>query len=238
MSAVIETPRAGSPDRAFYTGMALAAVAIVAIGFSPTFYMRGASLPPLAPVLIVHGIIFTAWIALFVAQTTLIAANQRAWHRRLGAVGAVLAAVMVVTMVLASIDSLEHGRTPVPGLDPRSFFAIPARDIATFPLLVAAAVWFRNDAQTHKRLMLIATLSICDAAFGRFPGIGAYGPPGFYALVDLLIVSGMVYDKATRGRVHAAYWWGLGFVVLSQLVFLAISGTPMWLSFADRVLGR
>ena len=46
MAAVIEAPNF-SRDRFFYTGMALLAAFTVVLGFSPTFYMRGALLPPL-----------------------------------------------------------------------------------------------------------------------------------------------------------------------------------------------
>jgi hypothetical protein len=236
MSAVLAAQ--GIPrDRVFYTGMALVAGFTVALGFSPTFYVRGASLPPLSPLLIVHGIVFTAWIALLVTQTALVAANRRDIHRKLGIFGACLAAVMLVLMVLASLASLRLGRAPVEGLDPRSFFAIPMRDIVTFPLLVGAAVWLRRDPESHKRLMILATLTILDAAIARWPGVSAYGPPMFYAIQDLMIAAALIYDFVSRGHVHRAYKWGAALIVLSQPLFLAISGTPAWLAFADSLQG-
>ena len=48
----------------------------------------------------------------------------------------------------------------------------------------------------------------------------AGGPLVFFALTDLFVVVGMVYDRMTRGRVHPAYWWGGGFLLASQ------AGTP------------
>jgi hypothetical protein len=240
MSAVMEAPRAVVPaDRIFYTGMALLSALLVFIGFSPTFFQRGAELGPLAPVLNVHGIVFTSWIALFIAQTALIAANRRPWHRTLGAAGAALAVVMTVLGVMAAVDSLRRGAVPIPGIDPRSFFAIPMRDIVVFPLFVAAAVYWRRDAELHKRLMLLATITLLAAAIARCimtTSLAKLGPPAFYGLQDLMIVAGMVYDRATRGRVHAAYWWGLGVTVGSQVLFLAISGTGPWLAFAELFL--
>jgi hypothetical protein len=235
MSAVLEAPRAVAPDRAFYTGMALAFAAIVAVGFSPTFYLRGADLPPLSTVLVVHGFAFTAWIVLFIAQTALVAANRRPLHRALGAFGAALALLLVVTGTAASIDSLRRGAAPIPGLDPRTFFAIPAHDVVAFAVLIVAAFALRKDLQMHKRLMVVATVSLLAAAIARFPieAMLKVGPPLFYGLQDLLIVAGMAYDKAFHGRVHRAYWWGLGFMVLSQVFFLAIAGTPAWFAVAD-----
>jgi hypothetical protein len=235
MSVVMEAPRAVAPDRLFYTGMALAAAAIVAVGFSPTFFMRGADLPPLSTVLVVHGITFTAWIALFIVQTSLIAANRRDLHRVLGVFGAALAILVVVTGAAASIDSLRRGSAPIPGMDPRPFFAIPVHDIVAFAVLAFAAVALRKDLQMHKRLMVVTTISLLAAAIARFPLeiMLKVGPPLFYGLQDLLIVAGMLYDRAFHGRVHRAYWWGLGFMALSQALFLALAGTPAWLAFAD-----
>lgn len=226
-------PRAGSTDRIFYTGMAVLSAILVFVGFSPTFYQRAAELPPLPQVFVVHGIAFTAWVAFFIVQTGLIAANRRAWHRALGAFGVALALVMVVLGTLAAIESLNRGAVPLPGLDARAFFAIPIHDIVMFPVFVGAAVYFRRDADMHKRLMVVATISLLAAAIARIPGVGAFGPPLFYGLQDLLIVLGILYDRFTRGAVHRAYWWGLGLMVGSQVLFLAIANTAPWLAFAD-----
>jgi uncharacterized membrane protein YozB (DUF420 family) len=239
MSVVVETPRAFPKDRIFFTGMALACAIIVFVGFSPTFFTRAAELGPLSGLLFVHGVVFSGWMVLLVAQTGLIAANRRDLHRKLGAFGAALALAMVVLGMLAAVDLLNRGVVPIPGLDPRSFFAIPVRDILTFAILAGAGIRFRRDAEMHKRLMLISTITLLAAAIARMPipGMQTLGPPLFYGLQDLLIVAGILYDLATRGRVHRAYWWGLGLMVGSQALFLAISGTAPWLAFARMFLG-
>ena len=51
------------------------------------------------------------------------------------------------------------------------------------------------------------------------------GPLVFFGLTDLLVVVAMVYDRITRGRVHPALVWGGLFLVVSQVVRLAVSGT-------------
>jgi len=238
MAAVLEAPRTVPTDRIFYTGMAIVSAAIVFVGFSPTFFTRSVELGPLSRLLTVHGIAFTAWLTLFVTQTSLIAANRRSWHRALGAVGVALALTMLVLGTLAAIDSLNRSSVPIEGLDPRSFFAIPIRDMLVFGILVGAAIRYRHEAEMHKRLMLLSTIALLDAAIARtgIPGMAKYGPPMFYALQDLLIVVGMVYDRITRGRVHRAYWWAGGLIVGTQVLFLAISGTAPWLAFAQMFL--
>lgn len=239
----MDTTSAGAgrtTDRLFFCTMALLATLIVFWGFSPTFYQRHAELPSLSTLLMVHGTAFTAWILLFITQVSLVAANRRDLHKRLGIVGAVLAACMVVLGTLTAIDAMRRGNAPVPQLDPRSFFVIPMRDIALFTVLVGSGLYWRRDPAMHKRLMLLSTLAMLDAAFARIPlpWIAAGGPPVFFGLVDLLVLAGFVYDWRTRGRVHPAFVWGGLLVILTQPLALAISGTAPWLAFADWCLGR
>ena len=69
----------------FYTGASLAIIAAVFVGFAPTYYLkdyfRAAPLPLLVHF---HGLVFTAWILLFLTQTSLVAARRIDLHRRLG----------------------------------------------------------------------------------------------------------------------------------------------------------
>jgi hypothetical protein len=64
-------------DRWFFTGMALAAALTVFVGFARCYYLRSAfGGPPLPPLVHLHGVLFTAWILLFVTQTSLVAASR------------------------------------------------------------------------------------------------------------------------------------------------------------------
>jgi phosphatidylserine synthase len=88
-SAVLEER---NRDRRFFTGMAIAAALTVFVGFAPTYYVRGLSeAHPLSPLVHLHGIVSTAWILLFLSQTSLVAARRTDLHRRLGIAGVVLA---------------------------------------------------------------------------------------------------------------------------------------------------
>src|SRR5215813_862899 len=83
--------------RFFYIGMALAILLTVFTGFSRTYYLRPIfQTQPLMPLLHLHGLIFSSWIALFVTQTTLVARKRTRIHMRLGIAGGVLAAMMVL----------------------------------------------------------------------------------------------------------------------------------------------
>ena len=80
--------------------------------------------------------------------------------------------------------------------------------------------------------MLLATLAVLTAAIARLPYVLPLGPLVYFGLTDLLVVVAMVYDRRTRGRVHPALVWGGLFLVVSQAVRLAISGTAAWLALA------
>ena len=71
-------------DSIFFPAMALAMAAVVFTGFAPSWFLRGYIQPsyplePLSPLLIIHGTAFTLWVVLFIAQTSLVAANRRRW---------------------------------------------------------------------------------------------------------------------------------------------------------------
>jgi hypothetical protein len=60
----------------------------------------------------------------------------------------------------------------------------------------------------------------------------ANGPVAFFALTDLYIVAGVIFDMASRKRVHPAYLWGGLLIVGSQIVRLAVWHTAWWTAFA------
>ncbi len=225
-------------DRWFFPVMAIFIAATVFAGFSATFYTRHAELPPLPGLLVVHGVAFTGWILLFITQTSLIAGNQTEPHKKLGWVGAALAVTMVTLGMMAAVRSLKLGRAPIPGLDPRSFFAVPVFDLISFITLVAAGVKLRNSGEAHRRVMFVATLAILDAAIARIPlhFIAAGGPPIFFLLTDLFLFAGWGWDLLTHRRIHKAFLWAGLFLILSQPLRLVIGGTGAWKAFANLFL--
>jgi hypothetical protein len=237
MTLVAPRPLALNSDRIFYTAMAVAIAATVFAGFAPTYYLKGYfGSPPLTLLVHAHGLAFTSWLVLFFTQTVLIAGRRVDLHRKLGIAGAVLAGILVILGVATAIGSIRVNHTP-PGLDPRSFLALPFFDILVFAILVGVGITFRKSPETHKRLMLLATIAMLDAAIARLPGLFALGPLAFFAVQDLFVIAGPVYDLASRRRVNAAYWWGGLLILLSQPVRLFVSQTPLWLAFGDWLKG-
>jgi hypothetical protein len=244
---ITDTAPAGAPrisavgqyDRVFYTAIAFALIAVVLAGFSSTYFVpaifgrepRTISGAPVTPLVHAHGLLFTAWMTLFVVQAVLIARRQVRTHRTLGTAGALLAAAMVVVGAAIAVRTAARGGAP-PGIDPRSFLAVPLFDLVLFTAFVTTALFLRRNKEAHKRLMLLASVSIVAAAFARLAGL-AVNPFVFFGLAALFIVAGVVYDGASRGRVHPAYVWGGAVFAISVPLRLALSGTSAWLAVAD-----
>lgn len=233
----------GRYDRLFYGSMAVLMGVTVFAGFSSTYYLRffaggptsTLSGGPFTRLVQVHGALFTVWVLLFIIQTALISGRRVAVHRRLGVAGAVLAAAMVAAGTSIAIATAARGSAPV-GFDPLAFLIIPLFDIILFAGFVTAALALRRNKEAHKRLMLLAYVSIVVAAVARLPGVLALGPPGFFGLTLLFVVAGAIYDFVTRRRVHRVYLWGGALIVLSIPVRLAISSTSAWRAFAEMLI--
>jgi len=219
-----------------YFGAALLAAAVVFIGFAPSYYLKGfADSRPLPPLLHVHGAVMTAWFALFIAQTWLVAAHRVDWHRRLGIFGAMLA-VLVVVGVMVGIESARLGHGP-PG-QALKFLVVPLGDALMFGALIGTALALRRRRETHRRLMLLATLAIMTAAIARvllLTGASFAGVPIVviaFALIDLVIAAFVVADVIRTRRLHPAFTWGFAFVVATQVLRLLLARTPQWMQFA------
>jgi hypothetical protein len=144
---------------------------------------------------------------------------------------------MVVFGNLAAVAAMHGG---FKGLgDPHAFYAVPFFAIQGFAILVALAVIWRGRAEAHKRLMLLATIVIVEAAFARIElaPIAAGAPFSFFLGGDVLILAGMAYDRLSRGRIHKVWIWGGAAVVASQVAKVFISQTAAWQGFAEAVAG-
>jgi hypothetical protein len=245
--ATAAAPKAITPfpahayDRVFYSGMAIVMALTVFVGFAPSYYLRslfGAPSPTggfvMPPMVHVHGIVFSAWVLLFIVQTALVASHRVKLHQKLGMAGAGLAALMVVVGLVTAIKAAARGATP-PGVDALVFLAVPLFDMLLFAIFVGTALWYRRQKETHKRLMLMAYFSIIVAAVARLPGVLPLGPPAFFGATFVFFLAAMAYDLATRRRVHKAYLWGAALFAVSVPGRLLLSGTEAWRTFAEFV---
>ena len=120
----------------------------------------------------------------------------------------------------------------------RAFIFTPLLALLLFPLFVAAAVRFRRDAATHKRLMLLATILLLAAATRRalsFVGLDA-GPYGTYFVTYLLFLLPLVIHDLTRlHRLHPATAWGGAILLLRHALHAGVAFTDQWQHLAARI---
>lgn len=233
-------------ERKFYSRMALFLVVVVLLGFSPSFYLRGIvpsyprPNPTLSPWVIFHGLVFTTWMALIVAQTQLIAGRKHAIHMQLGKLGMLFAILMIPVMYLTAVWQVARANQP-PFTDPLSWTIVPLATIIPFALLVWNGWEKRRDVQTHKRLMLSAAiLVVLGPSIGRLP----IAPPtvlGFtiqMLLGLLLFVPLILWDRKTVGQVHPATRFGFGMAALSVAIPIAVFWFNLpWARVAARLPG-
>jgi hypothetical protein len=181
----------------FFIAWASVLLAITFVGFAPSFFLKAwfqdpgqvvhvaaatrdvglaeVGAPALPVHAIVHGLFGTAWIVLFFVQTLLIARGRATLHRKLGMLGAFVGAGVALSGITALCLAFPRMMRLTRPEDPAAFVAehLPslAGDLGSFlafAAIVAAAIHLRYKAETHKRLMLVATLILIPPALARF----------------------------------------------------------------------
>jgi len=229
-------------ERIFFGTMAILLCVIVFIGFSPTYFRAGMIHAPLpSPILHIHGAAFTLWMLLYVIQTALIPAGKVAWHRSFGVVAFCLPPIMIVLGVIAAIDAL-HRRVSIGPLDPAVSLSIPLIGIAWFTVLIYASWRARRRPDAHKRLILLSTIALVDAALGRFPWsrMGMAPAAGAVTGLGILILVLIAYDLFSLHRIHRTTLWSAPITFAVGAFSVPIGMTPAWHHFAaflDRTVG-
>ena len=231
MATVVAAPaERKASERKFYSRMALFLVAIVLLGFGPSFYLRGIvpayprPNPTLPPTVILHGSVFTIWMALIIAQTQLISARKHAVHMQLGKAGMLFAILMIPVMYLTAVWQVARANQP-PFTDPLTWTIVPLAVIIPFALAVWNGWTHRRDIQFHKRMMLSAAIMVVmGPAVGRLP----IAPPttlGITILLTLglaLFIPLFIHDRKQHGEVHPATKFGFTLAAISVVIPLAV----------------
>jgi hypothetical protein len=249
--AITTARRAG---RSFYVATAVAAILLNVAGFAPSLLDRSMRNGPPSTLVIVHGLVGSTWLLLFLAQTTLAATGRIGIHRRLGAAAPVLSVILIVLTFQMTIEMVRRGHDlsgdlfrpagppggPVPPVAEVDGGLGAFVSSLNFGILVAAGWWNRRRPEIHKRLMLIALLSLAGVpllhlvgyAVGRWPDLSG---PAVMAVplvgANLLLFAGAVHDMMTRGRVHPiSVWVPLAVIATGMLVFFLV-GSAAWRQF-------
>ena len=235
-----DTAAAYQQDQRFFRVMAISIAAFILFGFAQ-FALRGLANYQTAPIWVhLHGVAFVGWLALLVTQNLLAEKGSLALHRRLGWLGVGLAIAMVAIGLFATVKAVELHRVP-PFFTNGYFLALGPVDVLTFALLVTAAIARRRNTQSHRRLMIAATVVLMEPALGRLlpmPFIGIWGPIGERAIQLAVLGIGMRHDLRLRAEIHPAWYWGAASVLLAQLSISALAACPAFVAYAEHLAGR
>lgn len=245
---VLSGVEAGRRTRSFFMTMSLACASVAFLGFAPTYFR------PLAagsfkanPIIHIHALAFFGWSLFIVLQAWLVNTGNVARHRAVGLIGISLATAMTIFGFMAALNTMRLAAAVGMKEQGVAFAIVPLSGIAFFAVTFGLAISAVRRPEEHKRLMLLASVSILDAAVARWflvflapagavgpPPVGVTIPPAFVAY--LLLVAAMVYDWRTRGRPHRIYVIGGTVLLIVKLLNLPISMSAPWHALAGGIL--
>lgn len=238
--------------RGFYVSMAFVCLAVAVLGFAPTYFIPmasgGLAIPPLMHV---HGLFFFAWTVFLCTQAWLVASGRTISHRDWGLLGIALATAMVFSVLVTVVFRINQLGALGTGGSMRIFSWVQVSGMLFFGGAVAAAIANVRRPEAHKRLMLLATISLMDAPIARWfltflapppppgpiqaPPVIVTVPPALVA--DLLVVAAIAYDWKRRGRPHPVWIVGGALLLVLQVTRPLVAATPEWEAMAA-MLGR
>lgn len=227
-------------DAFFFPAMVGIIWLLILGGFVPELIARSINGARPYPIIIhVHAVVFFGWLVFLASQVTLVRTGHVAWHRNMGLVGVGLAlAVIVVGPAAALTMHMNHQAR-----QPPQFLAIQLSGIIVFAGLFTAGLLLRRQAAAHKRIMLIATLALIGAGFGRIIRMLTGAPPPFtiipavYIAANILLLVMAIHDLRTRGRLHPVFLPSAGAFVAMQLLSGILLRTPAWIGFTHALVG-
>jgi hypothetical protein len=234
----------GKPiDRYFYPGMAWLLVLVAIAGFAPrSLAILGGAMPSPPLVVHLHAAVMAAWTTLLAVQASLSLAGRMELHRRVGLAALALAPAVLVMLTAVTIVRQQDAAGTERAVAVNNILFLQIRSILLFPLFSIWAIMVRqSDPQTHKRMILLATLMLIDAAIARMGWLPFNKFPVSYLAIHiyllLLLVPALIYDRVRLGRIHRAWRWGLllflPWVVATEFVW----DTDWWMNFGPALVG-
>ena len=220
----------------FYVGVSLLMTAIVVVGFWPSYFgpmLHGKVARPW--VIQLHGVVFTGWMALLLAQVVLVARGHTRAHRRLGRFGIWYGVLVLVMGLVASFAApllhLEAGEWDMDRA--AAFLAIPLGDMVLFAGFFGAAVAYRGKPEVHKRFIVLATVALLFAAVGRMSF--TQSTPLLLLVWLSPVLAAIGHGALTRRRLDPVYSMGLVILLIVSARVVVAESEP-WMTVARRLL--
>jgi hypothetical protein len=171
-------------------------------------------LKPPPPIIVhVHAAVFTVWMLLLTAQILLVVGNRISMHRKFGVI-AVGWACLMAFMGPAAFISVAAQAAKLHGPFPDPFVSVNIVDIGGFLVLLAWGIALRKNPAAHKRMMILATVSLADPGFNRF--IGYIIPAEPHSVLTWFLYA--FYGNVLLVVLMAAWDWYRGRLIRSFLV--------------------
>jgi hypothetical protein len=267
---IIDNPYSASPgtggvaafiDRWMFVFMAALILAIVLVGFVPDSFrmigrMEAGAAPPIPPILHVHAVLMGSWILLLLAQATLMATGRRGFHMQLGMIALLIApAIVIVGFMLVPVRQAQlYAMIAAAPADVAAYLRAEVVPFVTnimlaqirigivFPILVGLALYYRKkNSDTHKRLMVLATIAPLAAATDRMLFLPTTMPasPLTVDIYPLLVIAPMfLWDLYRRGgRIERSYVIWFAVTLPAAVAMNLLWNTPWWLETGPKLVG-
>ena len=234
--ATLAPRSAPARDTRFFMIMMLAMALVIVAGFSFNLAMGRSSFAAPWP-FHVHGVIFMAWLALTAMQVLTITGGNRTLHRQLGRLAYVMIPVMVAAGLLIITVSLRTTGGPF-FFAKNEFLVSNTAGLLVFGGLAFWSLRVRRHSGWHRRLMLVAMSVLTGPGLGRLLPMPLLIPHAWTATILLTFVFpliGMIADWRRDGRVHPAWWWGMGINVGVFAASMALAYTPVGYALTESV---
>lgn len=236
MATVIDALRVLRSEERVFQHLAWAMAATIVAGFGLNLAL-GRSTFAVPLVYHLHAAVFFGWVVLYLVQNTLVANGNVALHRRLGWLVALWVPTMVVLGVAMTVTSLRRQGGP-PFFDMREFLIGNPVGLLAFAGLVGAAIKMRRRTDWHRRLMLCAMTILTGPGLGRLLPMPFLIPVAWWIanLLPLIFPAMAILADHRRGRgFHPAWGYGLGAIVGSLALGVAIAHSPLGFALTERV---
>ncbi len=197
--------------------MSIVMLVLSIVGFMPAIVHPAGRRAPLTPLAAAHGIVFFAWLLLFLAQSLLVATRRVRWHRRLGLTAIVLLAIMIPLAYATTLSMVRRGfdlsgdqhidphPQRVGALDASTAAVFNLVGLLIFAVLVIAAIFYRRRPEIHKRLMLFANIELMQPPIthllGHFPPLVLTAGTVVFSF-SILLLAGIARDYLGAKRIH------------------------------------
>ena len=199
----------------------------VGFGFDLQHYLHESPAVPF--ITHVHAVVTTLWLLDMTVLILLVEAGNVKLHRLLGWFTVGFSVVLVVIAPWSEL-SWQALNLHTPGSFPPQFLSIAFDEVVSFVLLLPYGILLRNNLAAHRRVMMLAVISITGAGFARLlglflpPATGFVGTYFYFEGGSVLIILTMFLLDWKRNRVMKQFIQG-------TLVQVAVGLAGTWLYF-------